>query len=89
MEMKRRETVSFLFALSKIPPESELYWPECRGHVTLDRFNHTRRLTKDLLPCKPLFDHEHRALESSRKYMERIRVMFFSATRTDMPTGWN
>lgn len=24
MEMKRRETVSFLFALSKIPPESEL-----------------------------------------------------------------
>lgn len=70
-------------------PRNRNYWPECRGHVTLDRFNHTRRLTKDLLPCKPLFDHEHRALESSRKYVERIRVMFFSATRTDMPTGWN
>lgn len=68
---------------SKIPPESELYWPECRGHVTLDRFNHTRRLTKDLLPCKPLFDHEHRALESSRKYVKRIRAM--SSTRTDTP----
>lgn len=89
-KMKRREIVLlFLLALSKTRPRNRNYIGRNveRDHVTLDRFNHTRRLTKDPLPCKPLFDHEHRALESSRKYVERIRLL--RATRKDTPTGWN